>query len=363
MSLRTKVARDAVPSRPGSEAPPTRRPSSDPPPPTWRRSSRPPPGIATADPRTDEARGVYAERVRTSLDALGASMPEPPPPDRRQRIEALVRELAGAGPEADLPVQKRVLAMGADALPFLASAFPGALWVDLSRPHRPLRTGRKVSAIAACLAAFGEPAVPHVIPMLRAPEPALRVAAALIAADLAHDALVAPLAARLWDDSAAVRNAAMIALGASAHLAEMRKLQGELAATLSDPSSPEGWRAKAAWTVGQLRDPGMAPLLIEQLAAEAVVARIARRSLVLLVGRDLGRFRVRWRRFFAQQGDRSRIEWLIDALDQADERARARALDELVLATGEGFERRAEIATREGAQGLAALYRERFVPR
>lgn len=295
--------------------------------------------------------------MRATVDALGASLPEPPPPDRAARVEALVRELASSSPDADEPIRKRVLALGPDALPALVRAFPGALWVDPTRPHRPLRSARQVSAVAACLAAFGEAAVPHVPPLLRAPQPVLRVIAALVAADLAHDDLVAPLAARLWDEVPAVRNAAMIALEAARELPAMLLLRQDLAATLDDPSSPAKWRAKAAWTLGQLRDQAAAPLLVEQLGAEAEVARIAREALVLLVGRDLGRFRLRWRRFLARHGAESRREWLAAALDQPSADARMRVVEELILLTGEGFERRHAAATLAGARELAAYYR------
>ncbi len=300
---------------------------------------------------------MYAEVARGSLDARALSVPEAPPPDRSERIAALVAELARSGPETDVPLRQRVLALGPECVPWLARAFPGALWVDLGRPHRPLVSARQVSAVAACLSAFGAPSAPHVPALLRAPRPEVRLAAALVAADLADGSLVRPLAARLWDDVVGVRDAAMIALRASSHLAEARVLRGELVAALEDPKSPLKWRKQAVWTLGQLRDADAAPLLVDQLAAEPDVASLARDALRRIVGRDLGRFRLRWRAFFGQNALRSRPEWLIDALDQPDAEARMRAVEELILATGEGFERRSDAATREGARELALHYR------
>ncbi|MCZ7687430.1 MAG: hypothetical protein M5U28_55300 [Sandaracinaceae bacterium] len=109
--LATRAAREAVPSRPGSVPPPAS-------PPPRRASSRPP------DPRAEGGPAVRAERVRATVDALGTSLPEPPPPDRAARVEALVRELATSSPDADEPMRKRVLALGPDALPALVRAFP-----------------------------------------------------------------------------------------------------------------------------------------------------------------------------------------------------------------------------------------------
>lgn len=341
------------PPEPGTEETitfPRRAPSAPPPRPT---SSWPPP----RDARSEAGGGIYAEVARGLHQARAISMPEPPPPDRSERIAALVAELARSGPETDLPLRQRLLALGPECVPALARAFPGAFWVDLGRPHRPLVSARQVSAIAACLGAFGAASAPHVPALLRAPRSEVRLAAALVGADLADGSLVRPLAARLWDDVVAVRNAAMIALRASAHLAEARALRSELVTALEDPKSPIKWRKKAVWTLGQLRDVAAAPLLVEQLAAEPDVASIARDALRRIVGRDLGRFRVRWRAFFRKNEHRSRPEWLIDALDQADSDARMRAVEELVLATGEGFERRRDAATRDGARELASYYR------
>lgn len=348
---------DGWPSaRDSSVPPPERSPSqgrASPPPP--RRS--PPPPRKPIDPRSEAGGGVYAERARGSFDARNVAMPAPPAPDRARRIEALVRELVRSGPENDEPVRLSLVAMGPEVLPALCRVFPGALWVDLSRPHRPLRSGRQISAVAACLSAFGDRAAPHLPALLRASRPEVRLAAALVAADIRDGSLVRPLAVRLWDEVPAVRNAAMIALTASAHLPEAMLLRQELVATLSDERTPEKWRKKAVWTLGQLRDAEAAPLLVEQLAAERDVAKVARQCLTLLVGRDLGRFRLRWRAFFRRHANESRVEWLIDALDQADATARLRATEELILATGEGFDRRHAAATRETARELAEFYR------
>jgi HEAT repeat protein len=269
-----------------------------------------------------------------------------------------VRDLVRSGPENDEPVRLSLLAMGPDAIPVLCRVFPGALWVDLSRPHRPLRSGRQISAVAACLADFGAAAAPHLASLLRAQRAEVRLAAALVAADIGEGTLVRPLAVRLWDEVPAVRHAAMVALDASAHLPETMLLRQELFATLRDPTTPEKWRKKAVWTLGQLRDAGAAALMVEQLAAESDVAKVARQALTLLIGRDLGRFRLRWHAFLRRHGDRSRVEWLIDALDQSDAAARIRVTEELILATGEGFDRRHAAASRETARELAEFYRQ-----
>ena len=250
--------------------------------------------------------------------------------------------------------------MGPDCVPALCKAFPGALWVDLTRPHRPLRSALQASPVAAALSAFGEASMPFIPALMRAARPELRLVAILVAADLAHDDLVQPLAARLWDDIPVVRNAASSALNGHSHLPALRDLREELVGTLRDSGSPEKWRKKAVWTLGQLRDVEATPLIVDQLGAETGVAKIARQVLLLLIGRDLGRFRVRWHTFLRRQSGRSRVEWLIDALDQPDADARMRVADELILATGEGFDRRHAAAMRDTARELGAFYRARL---
>lgn len=342
-------------SRRRSSAPPP-RPSSTPPPapahPLARRapSSRPP-----RDPRREGAQPIRAERAVATIDARGTAIPEPLPPDRQQRVVSLVTELARSGPESDGPVRSRLLEVGPEALPVLARAFPGNLWIDLARPHRPIRTARHLSGCAAAMSAFGEAAVPQVARLLRAPRPEVRLAACVVAGDLAHGDLVEPLAARLQDELAVVRNQAMLALRACALLPEARALRSELLSTAQNAAKKKDWRRKAIWTLGQLRDAEATGYLVE-LFGDPDVAETTRQALVLLTGQDHGRFHFRWRSWWKKHGPEGRGRWLVAALDQKDPKLRARAAEELVLLTGEGFDRRNATTTREQAVELGELY-------
>lgn len=309
------------------------------------------------DPGTAEGEAVREEIARASTEARRSSIPAPSAPDREARIQAIAKELASSGPEGDAPLRRRMLAIGPDAVPFLCGVFPGALWVDLTRPHR-LRGAHQLSGVASCLVAFGEHAVPHVPRLLKSRVLQVRLAAVLVAGDLVDGSLVRPLALRLSDEAPAVRNLAMLALRQCALLPEMRALRSELTGTLEDPRTPAKWRKKAAWTLGQLRDAEAVPLLIDQLAAEPEVAAVARQALTLVTGRDLGRFRIRWHAFWARNSGRTRIEWLIDALDQSEAELRARVAEELVLATGQGYDRRHAATSRDAAKDLAEHYRK-----
>ncbi|MBX3275052.1 MAG: HEAT repeat domain-containing protein [Sandaracinaceae bacterium] len=341
--------------RPTSSYPPPSR-SSYPPPaseaPRRRPSSRPPKG----DPRGDGG-GVFAELVRgAALDARESAAPDPLPPDRSERIGRLVTQLARSGPDDAGPLVRQLVAFGNDALPAVAAAFPGVLWVDLARPHRPLESGRLVSGLANTLIAFEARAAPYLTSLLRAKRPETRLAAALVATDLRLGALVQPLAARLLDDVPVIRHTASRALHAVRDLPETAAVREELLRVVESRSVEPKWRARAAAMIAQLRDERAVERLID-LLGDAELEAACREALVLLVGRDVGRFRLQWHAWHAVHGRRGRASWLIDALDQPDPERRAAVVNELVLLTGEGFERRHAIATREQARELGEHYR------
>ncbi|MFK7987968.1 MAG: HEAT repeat domain-containing protein [Sandaracinaceae bacterium] len=310
-----------------------------------------------SDPRREEGQSFFAERVRAPLDALTRAASEIPPPGPTNRIEQAVHELSTVGPDEEGPLGRRVLMLGPDTLPAIARAFPGKTWVDFDRPHRPLRSSHSLSALCRALVAFKEASVPQVVRLLRSPKRDVRAAACLVAADLALGALVRPLLARLHDDEHRVRVSAMQALRASSGLPEFQELRMELYNTLVEHDKAPEARARAAKTLGQLRESEAIPRLIEELGAEAEVGRAAREALVRIVGQDRGRFRFNWRRWWRKHEQQDRRDWLIDALDQKDATARLTVANELILLTGKGWDRKEEAETREGARALQEFYR------
>lgn len=310
-----------------------------------------------SDPRREEGQSFFAERVRAPMDALARSESEVPPPGPPSRIEQAVHELSTVGPDEEGPLGRRVYMLGPKTLPAIGRAFPGKTWVDFDRPHRPLRSSRSLSALCRALVAFGADSIPQVITLLRSPKRDVRAAACLVSADLVQGALVRPLLARLHDDEHRVRVSAMQALRASAALPEFQELRMELYNTLVETDKAPEARARAAKTLGQLRESEAVPRLIEELGAEAEVGRAAREALIRIVGQDRGRFRFNWRRWWRKHEQLDRRDWLIEALDQKDPTARLKAANELILLTGEGWDRKEEAETREGARALMAFYR------
>lgn len=303
----------------------------------------------------EERVGAKSRRgALTPTDALGSLLPEPSPPDPASRIRKAVRDLSRSGPESHGPLRRRVLAVGADALPVLEEAFPGILWVDLSRPHRPLRSASQVSGVACALAESGPEAVPFVARLLVSERPEVRLCAILVATDLAQPALVDALVERFDDEIIAVRQAAMEALRASpATLALMRPA---LLARLGDGSHDPTLRERAAWTLGELRDARAVTELIA-LVGDPLVAESVRGALALLTGRDLGRLRLRWWWWYRRKGSRGRLRWLCDALDQPDPDMRRWVAEELFYLVGEEFAPTGDAQTRRAARALAREYR------
>lgn len=316
---------------------PRARPSSPP-------SSSPPPTGAFR--RGDPATGVVPRatpRPRSSA---------PPPPG--DRLALLASEIARSGPDELSVVLPRALREGPALLPLLARELPGLLWLDLSR-IRPRTRADQISAVSAVLAASGAEAGSHVAPLLAPARPwHVRLCALRVAAQAPSVALVEPLVRMLADDDATLADHAALALCAHRDQPALEAMLGRLRASLGDRSAPPFWRLTAAKTFGRLREVVTVPALIELLAADEPIAGAAREALRILTARDHGAFRLPWHFWWRGQRARSRVEWLLDALDQDAAPMRARAFHELVLLTGEDLGRAHGQVSREDARALRA---------
>lgn len=309
------------------------------------------------------------DRIRCQPDVVvPKSTDRPPPPERNQRTLARVRELAQAGPESEEPLRRMVVqsAASVDAetvCAMIAQQFPGRLWVYLDRPHRPLRTARRLCALASTLvdvsACAPEAVRNSVIELMNSPIAAARLAAAFVAGDLRDEAFILPLLERLGDSNALVRTAALTALSSHGEFEELQEVRARWHSTLSDHARDAREQAAAAAGLGQLRDSQAVPLLISRIGVEGVDS-VARRALRRITARDHGDSKARWKWWLTRRGGHKRIQWLTSSLDQPDLRCRQIALQELTLLTGEGFNRRAAIATLEQARELQQEFDQRF---
>jgi hypothetical protein len=347
------------------EASPSDAPKSEPPDGRWRTSA-PPPGESleakwwpdrdlgkafrrwTSIPpaRGEAARAVAIKFLVEHLDvgeltAVGSAPRAPAPlvepPDLAARVRAMVLRLGTHGPNEEAPDHSALLAIGEDALPALRDLFPGRLWFNRWEPHvRPPR-GRSVSGLCRTLVAFGEPAIPYVIALLKAEDPEIRYYATLVAADLPHPRLVEPLAATLFDDDQGVSRSALYALEAFRDQDGIEELKTSLRAISIAADADQRSRLLAMRALAVLRDVKCIEALFPALAERSVLGEAAWRVLRMLTAQDFGTDESSWSAWFAADGARPRVDWLIESLDHEDPEIRAIASRDLVRIAGQSY--------------------------
>lgn len=342
------------------------------------------------DPRREDGGSAPAEEVVrlegitpvASRATLAPSSSPPPRPslapgqelpsvivEMDESVEALVGDLRDVGPEDEANAVTAVVALGEVALPVLVRDFPGPLWFDRHRPHRRLPRGRDVSAVARAIVAFGDRAVPYVGSLLDRDDVEIRFYATLLASELPHRDLVAPLGRRVFDDDGKVAALALDVLSlVRSYEDEMAEVLQLLRATARVPRYPAERRARAAHALGELRDVEALDLLVALLEAhEDVLAEAAHGALVTLTRQDFGMDPDRWDPWIETNKPRHRIEWLIDGLLHADEELRRAAGEELKHLTQEYYgyhpalpKRDREVAQRKYRRWWEAEGHQRF---
>ncbi len=252
---------------------------------------------------------------RPDLDALidAALAPD-------ARVDAHASELRGRGPAA---------------LARLAQRFPG--------PQEPLRGDLRHLAppsaqspfLRLCIA-IGDELVPYILDRLAEPDPLVRFYGALVFQELRSAAAAPALAGLAFDDDADVRTMAIRVLEtygrAPTYPRAIQRLRGELASESSER------RRMAITALGTVRDVASLPRLIDILAdPEPQTRSAAIASLCSITGQHFGAADARWRAWYADNGERHRIDWMLDSLGHGDVAVRRWAADELMRITGQRF--------------------------
>lgn len=340
------------------EAPtPSESPTSEPPDQRWR-TSNPPPGDsleaqwwpdrelgrafrrwtgippARGDPGRAGAMKFLVEHLNVGeLSAVGTaprgSIPAVDPPGFVERVQTMVIKLGMHGPNEEAPEHSGLLAFGPDVLPVMRDSFPGRLWFNRWEPHvRPPR-GRSVSGLCRTLVAFGELAVPYVSELLKHEDSETRYYATLVAAELPHPLLVEPLAAAMFDADPGVSKSALHALEDFRAQEGIEQLKISMRALAMASDADQRSRLLAMRALAVLRDEGCVEALIPALSEPSVLGEAAWRVLRMLTARDFGTDQAAWRGWFAEQGMRSREQWLHDGLLNPDPEIRAIARNDL----------------------------------
>lgn len=322
----------------GSDTPPAQaEPEADPEPrPARPRDARvdPNPSQRPASAMPAPAAEPSRHRAQTLVDAVpaGAAIADPGMPSvivtTDLRVERLIARLLKAAPD-DEAVFAEVRAKGESVFPALLREFPGPLWFDRHAPHTRLPRAHDVSAIARVMESFGEVAVPYVGALLDREDADVRFYATLLAAELPHRDLVAPLGRRIFDIDPGTRALAMDVLRPMRRFGlEFNRVIDRVRANARIPSRPLPTRVAAVRAIGHLRDEGAVDLLLRLLhMKESRLVDAAHASLVLLTRQDFGKSPDAWADWAEEHRHEHRVEWLIDALmsDEVDVRLAASA--------------------------------------
>jgi hypothetical protein len=255
--------------------------------------------------------------------------------DVSEELGALVDRVVSMG--TDEAAETELLRQGQYAMPAIMSRFPGPTVVDRARVEDGSLRAADCGPVLRLIAGQRRAALPFVLPIVGDGEAERRYWATFLITELAYPEVVEPLVPRLFDPDPSVRKVARLAARALGEVAPEALIE-RLVRYYRDPTLGEERRIEMIETLGELRERLAVPLLIDALGEAAEhVAAAARRALITITRQDLGRDAKRWQAWWAQNGGRHRIEWLIDALMHEVPAVRRAAGDELKAITKEYF--------------------------
>ncbi len=261
------------------------------------------------------------------LDVPVAPLPQAP----RRPIEAVLDAIEQGGIGAAEALDEAVRRAD-EVLPRLRHRLPGRLWIDRHAPAAKQTRASQHGPLLALTVRLGERAVPLLAELIGAEPRELRYYATLACCEVRSPALTLGLATRLFDADHGVRAAAIDALAGY----PPREIDGALTAVRASLFGKPEHARTAAYGLGELRDIGAIPALIDILQ-DGAVAEDARRALVVITKQDFGIKARKWRSWWEREQDRPRIEWLLDGLAHHDDGLRQASAEELNRLTGESF--------------------------
>ncbi len=271
-----------------------------------------------------------------------------PPASRRTSEMELPKVMVAIEPEYVILVDRvvhggdggdraaaQLRAHGIAALPAIMDRFPGPTRCDRTIPIAHVPTAAQAGPLLGLLVELGRLALRDILARLGDPIAETRFWAAWLLTEIVDSESAAPLVPRLVDDDLAVRRAAGIAARCLLdHHAQVRgvvdTIVEPLTGVLLDPGAPVPLRIRAACALGELREQyGVEGLILGLEAREPEIAAAVHDALVTITRQNPVARGESWPAWFAKQGQRARLEWLIDALLEEDLSLREAAALEL----------------------------------
>ena len=264
----------------------------------------------------------------------------------------------GATAQSMEDAENELLRAGGHAMPAIMARFPGPLTVEPERLNEgPLPRVAECGPVLRLIASQRRTALPFVLSHVTDPLTEKRFWATYLLTELVYPDVLEPVLSRVFDEDYRIRRVARAAARAFAD-AHPGIIVERLELVAMDAGERRGRRVVAVDTLGETRETLSVPALIPLLDDPDVeIANTARTALTVVTRQDFGNSAQKWSLWWAQNHDRHRLEWLIDALMHDHAALRALAGEELKTTTKEYFGYYDDLPKRE-RERAQSRYRE-----
>ena len=290
--------------------------------------------------------------TRTTSSAsrvLDAHTPPPPQPGMSSHLPSIIVNLDDdfsalidrvVQPRGDEQAEAELLRQGHVAMPAIMRRFPGPLRIEDPFEGAQVPRASECGPLLRLIAGQRKAALPFVLLVVESERTELAVWALLLLTELPYVEAITLTVSRLFVREKRVAKAARLACLGLSRLAPQEMVDA-ISAHLFDEDS----RDLAIQVLGELGQSVAVPVLIQLLEGEGSV--LARRSLMDITRHDLGADVKRWGVWWAANGTRNRVEWLIDALSVDDPVLRRLAATDLYALTRQRFGYDPDLSHRE----------------
>jgi HEAT repeat protein len=230
----------------------------------------------------------------------------------------------------------QLVALGERGAQLAVARLPGPIRLDRNAfgGHTPSLADH--GPLCSLVARFGAAVIPALERRVQDESAEVRYYVTLALGELAREAAMTHLSARVFDRDKHVRRVAVEAIArmpaSEAKKSLIESLRGEL------PGPERDRQQKASEALGVLGDAASIPRLIELVKHDdTAVQSAARAALVAITKQDFGTSRWRWRGWWDRHKNEKREEWLFEGLAHGEDEVRASAADELKRMFQESF--------------------------